>query len=208
MSHAAELVRQIADRAAVLDHGHLVDVNEPGDAIRTFRETLAQRGLPIPDELTTEPTPTQQPPPTNHPLQLTNVHIDYPNPHTNHLTPDQPLRIHVDYTTPHPLTDIAFTLEAHDQTGNLMISTDTETTNMPIPTINGTGTITFDIERLPLLDGTYPLTISAHTRNGGTTYDRRDQIDQFHVMNPTKEQGMVHINLKIIHHPNDPTDPN
>jgi ABC-2 type transport system ATP-binding protein len=209
VTHVAELVRQIADQAAVLDHGHLVDVNEPGHAIRTFRETLAQRGLPIPDELTTEPTPTTQPthqPPTNT-LKLTNVHIDYPNPHTNHLTPDQPLRIHIDYTTPHPITDIAFTLEAHDQTGNLMISTDTETTNMPIPTINGTGTITFDIERLPLLDGTYPLTISAHTRNGGTTYDRRDQIDQFHVMNPTKEQGMVHINLKIIHHPNDPADP-
>src|SRR6478609_10021140 len=39
VSHAAELVRQIADRAAVLDHGHLVDVAEPGEAIRTDRKS-------------------------------------------------------------------------------------------------------------------------------------------------------------------------
>src|SRR6478672_2389068 len=34
VSHAAELVRQIADRAAVLDHGHVVDIATPGEAIR------------------------------------------------------------------------------------------------------------------------------------------------------------------------------
>src|SRR6478735_1597617 len=58
VSHAAELVRQIADRAAVLDHGYVVDIATPGEAIRTFRETLARRGIQLPDDSLLEPPPS------------------------------------------------------------------------------------------------------------------------------------------------------
>ncbi len=40
VTHAAETVRQICDRAIVLDHGRLVLDGEPGKAIRVFREHL------------------------------------------------------------------------------------------------------------------------------------------------------------------------
>jgi ABC-2 type transport system ATP-binding protein len=36
VSHSPELVRQICDRAVVLDHGHMIDIGPPGEAIRTF----------------------------------------------------------------------------------------------------------------------------------------------------------------------------
>lgn len=60
VSHAADLVRQLADRAAVLDHGHLVEVAEPGEAIRVLRETLERRGIASPD-LEAEPPPPSSP---------------------------------------------------------------------------------------------------------------------------------------------------
>jgi ABC-2 type transport system ATP-binding protein len=40
VSHSPELVRQICDRAVVLDHGQMIDIGPPGEAIRTFRESL------------------------------------------------------------------------------------------------------------------------------------------------------------------------
>ena len=40
VTHAADLVRRICTRAAVLDHGDLVALAQPGEAIRTFRERL------------------------------------------------------------------------------------------------------------------------------------------------------------------------
>src|SRR5688500_1569605 len=40
VSHSPELVRQICDRAVVLDHGEMIDVGPPGEAIRSFRESL------------------------------------------------------------------------------------------------------------------------------------------------------------------------
>jgi ABC-2 type transport system ATP-binding protein len=40
VTHAADQVRQICDRAVVLDHGHMVAIGEPTEAIRVFRDHL------------------------------------------------------------------------------------------------------------------------------------------------------------------------
>ena len=41
----ADLVRRICERGIVLDHGELVSDSSPGEAIRTFRESLQHSGL-------------------------------------------------------------------------------------------------------------------------------------------------------------------
>ena len=48
VTHAADLVRKICERALVLDHGVLVADAPPGEAVRTFRETLQHSGLADP----------------------------------------------------------------------------------------------------------------------------------------------------------------
>src|SRR4029077_8072034 len=105
VSHAAELVRQIADRAAVLDHGHLVDVAEPGEAIRVLRETLARRGIALLAEDEELESPKIEPkwsdPPSltvpainlDKAFGITNVRIEYPDPAARFLEPNQPMRI-------------------------------------------------------------------------------------------------------------------
>src|ERR1700709_2779886 len=45
VSHATDVVRQIAPRAAVFDQGKMVQIGPIGEAIRTFRESLIARGL-------------------------------------------------------------------------------------------------------------------------------------------------------------------
>ncbi|MDQ6698209.1 MAG: ABC transporter ATP-binding protein [Actinomycetota bacterium] len=221
VSHAAELVRQIADRAAVLDHGHVVDIAPPGEAIRTFRETLAKSGIQLPDDSLLEPPPSpvapSQPidlgpawsgPPSgsvpaikvDKAVQITDVRVEYPEPKARYLMPDQPMRVRIDYVAPERIDNIAFALEAHDEDSNLVIATDTETSGMPIHAVEGVGALCFDMDRVPLLDGTYLLTVVAQTRDGGTTWDRRDQEDRFEVMNPTRERGMVHVPLKVVHY--------
>ncbi len=43
VTHAPDMVRQICDRAAVLDHGEMVAVGLPGEAVRAYREHLMRR---------------------------------------------------------------------------------------------------------------------------------------------------------------------
>ena len=50
VTHAADLVRRICDRAIVLDHGEMVIDAPPGEAVRVFRESLHGGELNEPDE--------------------------------------------------------------------------------------------------------------------------------------------------------------
>src|ERR1700681_559496 len=43
VTHSVDQIRQICDRAAVLDRGEMVACGLPGEAVRTYREHLLQR---------------------------------------------------------------------------------------------------------------------------------------------------------------------
>ena len=44
VTHAADLVRMMCDRAAVLDHGTMIHDGDPTDAVRIYRDNLRARG--------------------------------------------------------------------------------------------------------------------------------------------------------------------
>ena len=72
VSHAADLVRQICDLVAVLDHGEVVSFDEPALAIRVFREHLLDdelerraRAEAEADQSASSPTSLRASPPTS-----------------------------------------------------------------------------------------------------------------------------------------------
>jgi ABC-2 type transport system ATP-binding protein len=223
VSHAADLVRQIADRAAVLDHGHLVDVAEPGEAIRTLRETLAKRGIALEPEATeadapaapAAPQPQWADPPSltvpavqlDKPLTITKIRAEYPDPEAKYLLPNQPMRLRVDYVTTERITDISFTFEIQDPEGNVVFGDDTQRMQQPIHACDGVGAVCFDLPRVPLLDGTYLIAVAATSRAGGTVYDRRDFEDHFDVMQPGRMRGRVALEPTVVHYYHENPEP-
>ena len=185
VTHAADLVRQICDRAAVLDHGEMVTVGEPADAVLAFRDTLLKRGIEIP--------PEARGPAWRNTLavRITGAHVEYPDPERQHLLPSEPLRIRLQFEAPEPRDDVVFALNIHDQDGNLMVGTNTEILGADVETIVGSGEVIFDLGRVPLLDGIYNLAFGAHNKSGGIEYDHREGDDRFQVLNPTRTVGRV-----------------
>lgn len=215
VSHAAELVRQLADRAAVLDHGHLVDVAEPGEAIRTLRETLARRGIALlaeDEDVNEAPPPKWSDPPSltvpvvnvDKQVMITKVVAEYPDPDAKFLLPNQPLRLRIDYFAPERVTDICMAFEFQDTQGNVVFGDDTQTMEQPIHACDGVGAVCFDLPRFPLLDGRFLISVTATTRNGGQVYDRRDLLDSFEVMQPGRQRGTVALEPKVVHFFHDP----
>jgi ABC-2 type transport system ATP-binding protein len=218
VSHAADLVRQIADRAAVLDHGHLVDVAEPGEAIRTLRETLARRGIALeldetPIEKPVEPQWADPPSLTvpavklEKPLTLTKIRAEYPEPDARFLLPNQPMRLRIDYVATERIEDICFAFEFQDPHGTVIFGDDTQTMEQPIHACDGVGAVCFDLPRVPLLDGAFLISVTATSRNGGTVYDRRDLQDRFEIMQPGRQRGIVALEPKVVHYYHENPEP-
>jgi ABC-2 type transport system ATP-binding protein len=192
VTHVADMVRQICDRAAVLDHGNLVTVGPPGEAVLTFRDTLLKRGLDPVAEAGITPgwRTTQQ-------VRIAGAEIVYPDPTRTHLLPSEPVRIRLQYEAREPLQDVVFAINIHDQAGNLLLGTNTDLLGIDVGTVRGSGEVTFAIDRVPLLDGVYVVSLGIHSHDSGISYDHRDQRDFLEVLNTSKTVGLVHFPLRV-----------
>jgi ABC-2 type transport system ATP-binding protein len=206
VTHAADLVRQICDRAAVLDHGHLVAVGAPGEAVRSFREHLLQQERH--GEAEQLAPAEEEVPPADQPivvrteeggrLRISNVRIEYPGAGERpYLQSGDPLAIHVSYDAVERLDDVVFGLAVHDLQGKLVFSSNTEIMQAPLGAVEGPGEVAFATDHVPLLEGTYLLTIGVHSHDEGVVYDWHEQRHQFEVMNPTRTTGEVELGFRV-----------
>ena len=213
VTHAADLVRKICDRAIVLDHGHLVSDSAPGEAVRTFRETLQHSGLADPTVEAVEAAEAAESAgdselatigrrmaaSATHRVRITNVVIDHPGALVGRqwLLPDEAMSIRVAYHADEPTDDLLFGIIIHDEEGNTIFGANTKIVEVPVPVADGDGEVIFDFEHVPLLDGTYLLTFAIQSSDEGTVHDWRDQQYQFEVMNPSRVAGLVALPLRV-----------
>ena len=189
VTHAADLVRQVCDRAVVLDHGEVVTVGPPGESVRAFRETLVRKGL----------DPGQDRPDLRRDrgLHITDVEILYPEEGRTVLLPGESLTVAVDINAAAPVDDVVAALEVYDPQGNPLLGTNTDLIGVDLGTVAGARRVSFRFGAVPLLDGTYDLALGLHTHDGGLEYDHREGVDSFSVMNPGRTQGTVHFPVEV-----------
>ena len=200
VTHAADLVRRICDRAIVLDHGKMVIDAPPGEAVRVFRESLHGGELndtEEPAEASTELEPSA--PEATHRVHITSVVIDHPGLllDRNWLLPDEAMTIRVAYNATERTEDILFGIGIHDQDGNHLFGTNTRILGIDVPPAEGDGEMSFEFHRVPLLDGTYLVTLAIQSTDEGTVYDWREQQASFEVMNPSQTNGLVSFPIDV-----------
>jgi ABC-2 type transport system ATP-binding protein len=215
VTHAADLVRRICDRALVFDHGRTVADTAPGEAVRMFRETLQQgeSGLaapPVDVAATPEagaPNEPQQAPTHGETMAakaigrvtITGVDVDFTGRTEDRhwLLPDDALTVRVHYRALQPTDDLLFGIAIHDEEGNHLYGSNTKIENVTVPLAEGDATVEFAFDRVPLLDGTYLLTLAIQSTDEGTVYDWREQQYRFEVMNPRRTAGRVAFPMRI-----------
>ncbi|MCZ7527386.1 MAG: Wzt carbohydrate-binding domain-containing protein [Acidimicrobiia bacterium] len=211
----------------MLDHGRLVAEGPPGEAIRSFREHLLQQA-PFgeappaddepppgePDEVTTEPAgPEPQAPPSqeekrNFRIRILSVTMEHPGASDrSYLLPNEPLTVHVEFRAEDVIDDVNFGIAVHDLDGRLMFGSNTRLMEQPVGPVAGQGSVSFRFDRVPLLDGSYPVTIGITSVDEGTVYDWHEQRYRFHVMNPGQATGVVGLPVRIDVRSEAPTSP-
>ena len=193
-------MRRICDRAIVLDHGKMVIDARPGEAVRVFRESLHGGELNEPDE------PAEAEAEADGGTRGRSGRAEGTHRVQHHRRRDRPSRAAAQpqlaaarraddrpraATTPTERTDdILFGIAIHDENGNHLFGTNTAILGLDVPPADGDGEMTFEFHRVPLLDGTYLVTLAIQSTDEGTVYDWREQQYEFEVMNPPRTNGL------------------
>jgi hypothetical protein len=191
----------------------MVALDAPGTAVRTYREHLLRRqqyaeaeGLALSEAegAASEPaadgavTLLSQEAKRNFQVRITAVHFEFPEcDRRPYLVSGDPLTIHVKYEAARPVEEFVVGLAVYDIEGHLLFGWNTDTMAIELGRIEGTGEISFSIASVPLLDGTYPVTVGMHSHDHATVYDWREQREHFEVMSPSRSAGVLELSVDV-----------
>ena len=99
----------------------------------------------------------------------------------------QPLRLELDYWAPEPVSDVVFGMALQRHDGVHISGPNTHFAGLELPPLHGRGTVTYTVPVLPLLDGRYDVSVSAHNRKDTEMFDYHDRAYSFRVTN--RESG-------------------
>lgn len=186
VSHAADLVQQICDEAATFDQGRMIELGTPGQAVLALRDSLQRRGL-VHEAADPAASKTLD-------VRIHDVRVLYPDPHRNHLLPDEALTIELDYVAPAgQVDDVVFAISLSDQAGNRLLGTNSLIMGKEPFVVSGAGTVRFHFERVPLMGGVFKVATGIHSSTGARSFDHRAERDYFEVMNPGRTVGLVNF---------------
>ena len=212
VTHAPDLVRQICDRAIVLDHGKIVLDGAPGEAVRSFREHLFSGDALAVETVTTgrprhigkvargrEAVPSMMEQRRNLKVRITDVTFEHPGlvDGRSYLLPHEPLGIRVSYDAEERVEDVMFGIAIYNVKGINLFGANTKILGLEVPPAEGHAEILFSFADVPLLDGTYLVTLAIQTRDEGVVYDWHEQQWQFEVMNPDRTAGIVAMPMTV-----------
>jgi ABC-type polysaccharide/polyol phosphate transport system ATPase subunit len=175
VTHAADLVRQICDKAVVLDEGEMVIHAEPSEAVRVFREHLLARAGQHADQV----DPSR---PHGELVRITDVFVEYPERGRPFVRNGERLTVRVGYEATQPVDDVVVALALHATDGHVVFGQNTWGLGERLR-LAGRGEIGFELQAVNLLEGTYPLTVNVHAREGSEMYDSHDQLEHVDVLN-------------------------
>ena len=175
VTHAPDLVRQICDRAVVLDQGGMVIHGDPGEAVREFREHLLGHQAEVLDKAEPEKQHRDV-------VQITGVTIEYPEADRPYVRNGEPATIRIGYAASERVDDVVVAIALHANDGHVVFGQNTYGLGHRFD-IDGSGEIAFELQSVRLLEGTYPLTVNIHTVEGARMLDIREQLEHLDVIN-------------------------
>ncbi len=183
VTHNAEQIKKICDRAVVLSHGDLIGQGEPADAVRVFRESMLQESVQH-----------------DHPelvgnarlIHIDEVRIDHPGSATNAaLQWGDPVSISVDYTSLGRVNDVIFDLEIHHPEGTMLLCVDSYDCGMVYDIDEGAGSVSFEFPAWPLGDGAMRVSAGIKSRFETEIYDWRENVAEIEAISQNRRAAAL-----------------
>jgi ABC-2 type transport system ATP-binding protein len=200
VAHSPDLLRKVCDDILVLDRGMVVALDAPGEAIRAFRETLVNAGAMLGSE--PEPSVSSVGVANNAPsprrlVRITEVKADYPGSGERpYVISGESLSVHVTFEVAEAVTGARFCIYVLSDRGDIVFASETGSPGDGLALGAGKGTVVFDFDALPLLDGRFTINLDVRDQ-GGVVFDTCEAAAHFEVMNPGRSTGVVALPMRV-----------
>jgi ABC-type polysaccharide/polyol phosphate transport system ATPase subunit len=178
VTHSADTVKSICDRAIVLEAGRLIADGPVGESLATFREHLLGEGA--------ENAETALP-------GLTIDAVTTPS-GSFEVKSGAPLRLDVELTCDRA-TGGNFVMEVFTRTGTLVSRSDPRAA--PVSLRPGRNVVAVDLPGVPLLDGTYDVNVGVLDPLGSSAYAWRERAATLQVLYDGREAGIVELGPSV-----------
>jgi ABC-type polysaccharide/polyol phosphate transport system ATPase subunit len=193
VSHSADLMRQICDRVIVLEHGDVVTIAKPPEAIGKFRKILLESEISVSgEELSALSSDLQVS--TRRKAKITGCELLIPNDLSrDHVLPGDSLELRIGIDVAERLPQVSIMLSVFGATGGLLFGVSTEALGQLYDLVPGHCTVVLRIESLPILDGAYTVDIAVQDAGYGLVHDNAEGIAKFQVVNPGRFGGLISV---------------
>ncbi len=186
VTHALDTVRQLCDRAILLDHGDVITDGSAIEAVRSFRERYTAE--PVHDDDYGDRR-----------AQVSDVVVtDGAGTPRDRFEPGDALGVEFEVEALQgTVADWAVGIAIEDHLDNVVYGTNTAMQGMTLAPLSGRRRVRFRFGDIPMLEGQYFLSVAVHDRGGGITYHRLDRRTSFRVFSEGSEVGLLHLSPKI-----------
>jgi ABC-2 type transport system ATP-binding protein len=189
VSHSPDTIRQNCERAVVMNHGQVITVDEPGEAIRVYLADLLGVGT-----LENSESGGIE----GNVLMIGSVQAEHGGSGSRvHLYPRESLTITADLDSLAAVPNALATIAIHDDKNELVFASDPDDPACEIDVPEGGGIVRFFFAEVPLLDGTYSVSVGVRSATETAIFDWKDQVTQFEVANPGRSTGRVLLPLDV-----------
>jgi ABC-2 type transport system ATP-binding protein len=185
VSHATDVMRQNCERVMVMNHGRVITIDDPGEGIRVFLADLLGLG-------TLEGSETGGI--AGNVFSIGTVTVDHGGSGERlHLYPGESLTVTADLDSLAPVANAMATIAIHDDANELVFASDPDDPACALDVPEGGGTVRFHFPEVPLLDGTYSVSVGVRSQTETAIYDWKDQVTKFEVANPGRSTGRIRL---------------
>jgi ABC-type polysaccharide/polyol phosphate transport system ATPase subunit len=195
VSHNMSAIETMCQRAAWLDHGKVMLVGSAKEVVDRYvgrvyeNETGRLIRTSVPDDRRWG----------SRKIEITRVSLtDAQGAEQVVFSTGQTMVLRLDYTAHTPVQSPIFGIGIHRQDGVHVTGPNTGFAGLDVGLVEGSGTLTYTISSLPLLDGLYHFSVAATNQKDTEMFDYHDRAYPFRVVNhgqePRERYGLLTLN--------------
>lgn len=195
VSHDLDAIEQFSDEVVWLDRGKVRDRGHPRRVIDHYREFVEHGEEAAIFETEKQPSEAKSQPREperwgSREVEVTGVRLIVGTEERRVLHPDDAIRVEIDYRINQSGVEPLFGVGIDRADGINVFGTNTEIDGVKLPPLGESGTLSFSVDRIGILDGAYTLSVAAH-RSDGYAYDYQQHAISFSVRSASKRVGLV-----------------